>query len=95
VALTLSACQAGQQAAPKNTQQQAGQPEAIYTQNCANCHGGNLQGSYGPSLQKIGKKYSKEEILAIIQKGKGSMPSQAHVAKEDQQKLAEWLAQKK
>lgn len=76
-------------------EQTAGGPEEIYAQSCANCHGGNLQGSYGPGLEKIGSKYSQEEILNIIQNGIGTMPSQAHIAQEDQQKLAEWLAEKK
>ncbi|MBA4494466.1 c-type cytochrome [Paenactinomyces guangxiensis] len=68
------------------------EPEEIYTRHCANCHGGNLQGSYGPSLKNISRKYTQEEILQIIQKGKGKMPSQDYVSKEEQQKLADWLS---
>lgn len=80
--------------APDETIAVAG-PEKIYANHCANCHGSNLQGSYGPSLEQVGNKYTQAEILTIIQKGKGTMPSQDYVAKEDQQKLAEWLAKQK
>ncbi|TCS93829.1 c-type cytochrome [Hazenella coriacea] len=70
-------------------------PESLYLNHCANCHGGNLEGSYGPSLKQTGSKYSKDEILQIIQKGKGKMPSQAYVDPEEQEKLAEWLSKQK
>jgi hypothetical protein len=33
--------------------------------------------------------------LNIIQHGKGQMPSQDYVDKKDQEKLADWLSQKK
>jgi cytochrome c551 len=69
--------------------------QTLYNQHCANCHGGKLQGSFGPSLQEIGAKYSEEEILTVIQQGRGAMPAQTYVTKEEQQKLAKWLSQKK
>jgi cytochrome c551 len=69
--------------------------QKLYNQHCANCHGGNLQGGFGPALQKAGAKYSEEEILTILQKGKGAMPAQDVIAKEEQQKLAKWISQKK
>jgi cytochrome c551 len=93
--LFLSGC-AGPPPATSSTQPvQISAEEKLYHQHCANCHGGNLQGSFGPALQKIGAKYSKEEILNIMQTGKGAMPAQTYVVKEEQQKLAEWLSQKK
>lgn len=100
--MIVSACGQGGQGGQSNTNgtgqgptEQVSSPEAIYAQSCANCHGGNLQGSYGPGLEKIGSKYSKEEILNIIQNGIGTMPAQGHIQPEDQEKLAEWLAEKK
>jgi cytochrome c551 len=71
----------------------AEEPKDIYMQHCANCHGGNLEGSYGPSLKGVGSRYSKDQILAIIRKGKGKMPSQDYVDKSQQEKLADWLSQ--
>ncbi|MBD1371578.1 cytochrome c [Hazenella sp. IB182357] len=70
-------------------------PEQIYARNCASCHGGNLQGSFGPPLKGTGAKYSEQEILSIITNGKGSMPAQNYVDKEHQQKLAKWLSENK
>jgi cytochrome c551 len=66
-----------------------------FRNHCANCHGGNLEGGFGPSLQHIGSKYKKEEISQIIQHGKGNMPSQNYILKDEQQKLAAWLSNKK
>ncbi len=70
-------------------------PQEIFQNNCSGCHGGNLQGNIGPSLQKIGSKYSREEIKNIIQSGKGQMPAQSQMPDEVRQKLATWLSQKK
>src|SRR5690606_27505376 len=43
-------------------------------QTCAQCHGQNLEGTAAPSLLGVGKKYSAEEILEIIDKGRNTMP---------------------
>lgn len=64
-------------------------------QSCASCHGGNLEGGFGPSLDKIGAKLSKEEISDIIENGVGSMPAQKNVSDEDRDSLSEWLAEQK
>jgi cytochrome c551 len=69
--------------------------ETMFKNNCATCHGGNLEGGFGPTLQHVGKNYSKDQILAIIKNGKGSMPSQSFIPQADQEKLAVWLANKK
>jgi cytochrome c551 len=80
-----------------NEPNQSGQvtegPEKVYMQHCANCHGEQLQGGYGPALKEAGKKYSEAEILTIIQKGKGNMPSQGFINEEDQKMLAKWLSE--
>ncbi|MFC7442219.1 c-type cytochrome [Laceyella putida] len=90
----VTACQStGGEKSPAATQT-AG-PQDVYLQHCANCHGGNLEGGFGPALKKVGSKYAKDEILHIIQKGKGNMPSQDYVDKKDQATLAEWLSQQK
>ncbi|MGI8315515.1 cytochrome c551 [Halobacillus mangrovi] len=69
--------------------------EQAYQQNCASCHGGDLGGGMGPSLQQVGSKYSAEDIVGIIKNGKGSMPAQEQVSDEDAQLIAGWLATKK
>ncbi len=92
--LLLTACSTNA-GANKDVETMVHAPEKIYRQHCANCHGGNLQGGFGPALTGVGKKYTRDGILTIIQKGKGDMPSQDYVKKEDQQKLAEWLSESK
>jgi len=69
--------------------------ETLFQNHCSTCHGGNLEGGYGPSLQHAGKTYSKEQILQILKNGKGSMPSQSFIPQADQEKLATWLSNKK
>jgi cytochrome c551 len=65
--------------------------EKLYRQSCANCHGGNLEGNLGPSLQKVGSKYTEEEILHIIHEGQGSMPKGV-LQGSDAEVVAAWLA---
>lgn len=68
--------------------------EALYKNTCAGCHGQTLEGAVGPNLQKIGSQLSQEQILDVINNGKGSMPP--GLAKGDDAKtLAAWLADKK
>src|SRR5690606_11980059 len=77
------------------TTQPAGvDPEKIYAANCASCHGGNLSGGVGPGLTDVGSRLSQDEILAVIQNGKGIM--QGNIIKgEDADAVAAWLADKK
>src|SRR5699024_12021610 len=45
-------------------------PEAIFSQNCASCHGDDLSGGMGPDLTKVGSELSADEIKDIIENGK-------------------------
>ncbi|MBM7661575.1 cytochrome c551 [Bacillus mesophilus] len=98
--LTLSACGGGGDTAqeePADNDTATGgtaevsDGEKLYRQSCANCHGGNLEGSMGPNLQKVGSKYSEEEILSIIVNGQGSMPKGV-LQGSDAEAVAAWLA---
>jgi menaquinol-cytochrome c reductase cytochrome b/c subunit len=61
--------------------------------SCMGCHGKNMEGVAGPNLQKVGSKYSAEEIANIIKNGKGGMPPNMFKGSdEDLKKLAEYLA---
>lgn len=93
--LIFTGCQ--QQTTDQSQKQEnvAMEPDQTYLNNCASCHGQNLEGGLGPSLQKIGSKLSKEEIEDIIKNGKNSMPSQPQVSEQARSKLSEWLAEKK
>lgn len=94
VFLLLSACgpQGGEQG-EKSTANAS--PETLYKNNCASCHGQNLEGNAGPSLEKIGQNAAKEDIERIIQNGKGQMPAQRQLSDEQRSRLASWLAEKK
>ncbi|MFS0865011.1 cytochrome c551 [Fredinandcohnia sp. 179-A 10B2 NHS] len=68
--------------------------EEIFQQNCAACHGKDLSGGAGPTLQTIGSKYSKDEIADIIENGRGAMRA-GIVQGAEKDAVAEWLAGKK
>ncbi|GGD04614.1 cytochrome c550 [Pontibacillus salipaludis] len=72
----------------------AANPEEIYSQTCAGCHGQDLSGQVGPNLQTIGSKLSKEDIKGIIQNGQGGMPAQ-NLNAEKTEAVAKWLSEKK
>lgn len=99
----LVGCRAGQEPQPPQEAQpqqpaaggyDAARAQAIFQQSCSSCHGANLEGSVGPNLQKVGAKYSEEEILAIIEKGRGQMPG-GLVKGDEAKNLAAWLADHK
>ncbi|AOL35767.1 c-type cytochrome [Geobacillus thermoleovorans] len=100
VSLALAACGGGgDNAGEKNDGSNGGgdtaaAAEQIFKQNCASCHGQDLSGGVGPNLQKVGSKYSKDQIKDIIANGRGAMPA-GIIKGEDADKVAEWLAAKK
>jgi len=65
--------------------------EQLYQMNCVRCHGTN--GSKGASGAKNLKSsiMSKEQIYAIIQNGKGAMPSYKNTIKSDSSMI--WLVE--
>ncbi|WP_099158529.1 cytochrome c550 [Virgibacillus ndiopensis] len=73
----------------------ADDPEAIFENNCASCHGADLTGGMGPDLTKVGSRLSKDEIKDIVMNGRGDMPP--GIIKEDAQAeaIAKWLSEKK
>ncbi|MGM9923413.1 MAG: cytochrome c551 [Bacillus sp. (in: firmicutes)] len=100
--LVLAAC-GGDQADDKpagqgdsgeeTTTADAGQEMELYKNNCAGCHGGNLEGAMGPALDKVGASMSKEDIERVILEGKGAMPKGV-IKGDDATKVAAWLAEK-
>lgn len=72
----------------------AGNGEALFQQSCSSCHGGDLKSGGAPDLDKIGSQYSKDEILDIIENGKGGMPG-GLLKGDDAAAVASWLAEKK
>lgn len=68
--------------------------EALFAKSCAGCHGKDLSGTSGPDLRKVGSTYSADEILDIIENGKGSMQG-GYLTGDDAAEVADWLAEKK
>jgi len=70
----------------------ADDPEAVYANSCAACHGQDLSGGAGPDLTAVGGSLSEDEIHEIIMNGKGSMPG-GLVGNEEADLLTEWLSE--
>ncbi len=94
LALGMGACGKSEDKSSSRNQTASGGGETIFQQSCASCHGNNLEGKVGPALTNVGKKYSQDEITAIIEKGRGSMPP-GLIEGEDAEKVASWLAEQK
>jgi mono/diheme cytochrome c family protein len=83
-----------EQAGDEQQTADAGDGDALFQQSCSSCHGGDLKSGGAPDLDKIGSKYSKDEIEEIIANGKGGMPA-GILSGEDADTVASWLAEKK
>lgn len=108
IVLALSACGGGEKAqepakdqAPANEQQAPAQGDAaaangeqLFKNTCSGCHGVDLSGGAGPSLKGIGSKLSKDDILGIINNGKGGMPA-GLASGADAEAIATWLSEQK
>ncbi|HLR60049.1 MAG TPA: cytochrome c [Pseudogracilibacillus sp.] len=68
----------------------AGAGEDIYKESCASCHGGDLEGGAGPTLEDNG--LSADEIEDIVEEGPGGMPA-GLVSGDDLTVLADWLSE--
>lgn len=65
-----------------------------YTLNCSGCHGPGLEGdqqSIFPNLRNLRSRYSREEVEAIVEAGRGFMPSFAHLQADDRDALLSFL----
>ncbi|MBT2734308.1 cytochrome c550 [Bacillus sp. ISL-7] len=76
----------------EKTEVAASKPEDIYKQSCIGCHGDQYQGVVGPTLKGVGSKYSKEELMTIVTKGKGTVMPAGLVKPEQAAAMADWLA---
>ncbi|MBD7971168.1 c-type cytochrome [Paenibacillus gallinarum] len=66
--------------------------------SCISCHGNQLEGGVGPSLQKVGAESNAEQLYKTISKGKGGgkMPAfEGQLSEEEIANLALWLSEKK
>lgn len=97
--LTLGACGGDEEESTSNGDTGSNtasiDAEAVYAQNCAACHGANLEGMSGPALTDVGARLSAEDIENIIRNGQGSMPANVIEKDEEITAVAAWLAEKK
>lgn len=69
------------------------EPDEIYSNNCAQCHGDDLTGNSAPDLTQVGSKYSVDEIKDIIINGTDAGMPGGLVDAEQAAILAEWLSE--
>jgi quinoprotein glucose dehydrogenase len=71
--------------------------QQLFNTNCAACHAtdGKTPAAAGtqayPVLKDIGKKMNREQIGALLETGRGRMPSFQHIAKEDRAAIINFL----
>ncbi len=74
------------------------QGSVVYALNCASCHGGKREGDQQkiyPSLTNLKSQKSRAEVLQIITKGKGAMPSNDFLREEEKHNLLAFLFDEK
>jgi quinoprotein glucose dehydrogenase len=71
-----------------------GEGELIYNVNCAVCHGAELEGDPTgtfPDLRNVTQKFTNKEILDLINRGKGFMPSFKQIPAQKKDALVSFL----
>lgn len=64
----------------------------VYLQNCMACHGKEREGSGNyPSLVHLERKYSKDQVLDIINNGRRMMPAFKHISNDEKEALISYL----
>jgi quinoprotein glucose dehydrogenase len=70
----------------------------LFNVNCVSCHGANGAGASGgdgaqayPVLTDVGKRLSRQQISAIIETGRGRMPSFQNVPKNERDLIVDYL----
>ena len=99
--LMIAACGGGDEEVTETNEENGGEvvetqdAEKIVQGNCTSCHGGNLEGQGNfPNLTDVGSRLSQEEILTVIQEGRGAMPANI-IEGAEAEVVAEWLSNKK
>ncbi len=78
------------------TGNESGLGEKIYKVNCAVCHGMERKGTVTfPSLISVSEKYTIEEMLELINTGKGFMPSFKQIPQREKDALTAYLSGRK
>jgi quinoprotein glucose dehydrogenase len=70
------------------------QGRRVYTLNCASCHGADLEGDARgvfPRLADLPRRMPRDEVAAIIERGRGFMPGFAHIPGDEKEALIAYL----
>ncbi len=66
--------------------------ERLFAKNCMSCHGQNRQGAGNyPSLIGIEKKYTSDQMLALLETGRRMMPSFKDVSKQEREAIVAFI----
>lgn len=66
--------------------------KALYEQQCARCHGGNLGGmDVNPSLIDIKNKLTHDQVVTLIETGQGAMPPLPQLTEADREAIAAFI----
>lgn len=71
----------------------ADDPEAVFANSCASCHGADLSGGAAPELTNIGSSMSEDEIKNIIINGTDAGMPGGLVNDGQAEALAKWLSE--
>ncbi|RYY19312.1 MAG: c-type cytochrome, partial [Chitinophagaceae bacterium] len=72
--------------------------EGLYKLHCGSCHGADRRGDHAgayPALTDISSRYSSAQLSEIINKGRGMMPSLAHIGSNEKNAIVAFLLAKK
>jgi quinoprotein glucose dehydrogenase len=66
---------------------------SLYRQHCAACHGLEREGTpqQAPKLDNVAERFGKADVVNLLEKGKGVMPSFAYLSAADKQAMASFL----
>lgn len=83
----------GQLAENTPAENQQNTPKALYTSQCAVCHGETMTGSPPaiPALTTVGQRMSAKEIASTIRSGKGRMPGFANLSDDQLSALVSYV----
>jgi Cytochrome c, mono- and diheme variants len=80
------------QAGAEGAVQAGDEGERLYMNRCMACHGGELEGGFGPELRNAGERMGREELIAVIRDGKGAMPAfKDRLTDEEIAAIVDWI----
>lgn len=66
--------------------------KVLYEQQCARCHGADRKGQdINPSLINLEARLTKEEVLSVLQNGKGAMPPMPQLKSSEKEAIAAYI----